>query len=89
MALAWSLAQLTDNALPFIRTTTSGFPAPFKAPSIASSSAGRLRLVRSPPLKPGTSTFISSPSSLGVMPTTATTTSACRAAEQLRSSDRR
>ena len=37
---------------------------------------GKSRLVRSPPLKPGRLTFISSPSSCEVMPTTAITTSA-------------
>ena len=85
IAFACSFAQFTAIALPLITTTTSGLPVAFTASSSCSSSFGRSSVVRSPPLKPGWSTPFSSPSRSEVMPTTATTTSASRAAATARS----
>ena len=68
------------------RPSRSSAPPPascrssFTALSRSSSSLGMSRLVRSPPIKPGTLTGISSPSSAEEMPTTAITTSAAFAA---------
>ena len=84
IAFACCFAQLSAIALPLITTTTSGLPVAFTASSSCCSSRGRSRLVRSPPLKPGWSTPFSSPSRSEVMPTTATTTSAARAAATAR-----
>ena len=68
------------SALPLVRTRISGLPAAARASTSSCSGLGKSIVVRSPPLKPGSSTGISSPSSSLVMPTTATTTSAFFAA---------
>ena len=50
-----ALAQFTARALPLVSTTTSGLPVAATASSRSSSGLGNSRLVRSPPLKPGSS----------------------------------
>ena len=74
-AACW-LAQLRATALPLCSTTISGLPVAATASSSFCCGAGRSRLVRSPPPKPGILMGISSPSSCGDSPTKATTTSA-------------